>query len=80
MKHTRNRQIAKLHGNESHAYLWREECGTDMISDMRYWDRFKYKPTLDLSFMWIRCQYKKSYPMGNYYCFKGEYYAARKVK
>lgn len=31
--------------------------------------RIKSKKNIDPNFMWIRTQYKKSYPMRNYYAF-----------
>lgn len=69
MRHTRNRQVAK---SRKVNYFVK---GNNM--EMEHMQKFHR--SLDKSFMWIRTQYKKSYPMRNYYCFKGQTYA-RNIK
>ncbi len=49
MRHTRNRQLAKLHNEPM--WFWNKE-GTDDIRLQRYWMKLGLKPTLDPTFEW----------------------------
>ncbi|MED1305102.1 hypothetical protein BK704_35085 [[Bacillus thuringiensis] serovar konkukian] len=51
MRHTRNRQLAKLHNEPM--WFWSKE-GTDDIRSQRHWMKMGLEPKLDPTFKWHR--------------------------
>lgn len=51
MRHTRNRQLAKLHNEPM--WFWKKE-GTDDIRLQRHWMKMGLQPKLDPTFQWHR--------------------------
>ncbi|MEM5659989.1 hypothetical protein [Bacillus toyonensis] len=51
MRHTRNRQLAKLHNEPM--WFWNKE-GTDDIRLQRHWMKMGLQPKLDSTFKWHR--------------------------
>ncbi|PEF84904.1 hypothetical protein CON51_24260 [Bacillus thuringiensis] len=51
MRHTRNRQLAKLHNEPM--WFWKKE-GTDDIRSQRLWMKMGLQPKLDPTFEWER--------------------------
>ncbi|MFH7833911.1 hypothetical protein [Bacillus luti] len=51
MRHTRNRQFAKLHNEPM--WFWSKD-GTDDIRSQRLWMKMGLQPKLDLTFKWHR--------------------------
>lgn len=51
MRHTRNRQLAKLHNEPM--WFWSKE-GTDDIRSQRLWMKMELQPKLDPTFEWER--------------------------
>lgn len=51
MRHTRNRQLAKLHNEPM--WFWKKE-GTDDIRLQRLWMKMGVQPKLDPTFKWDR--------------------------
>ncbi|UUE91793.1 hypothetical protein [Bacillus cereus] len=75
MRHTRNRQLAKLHNEPM--WFWNKE-GTDDIRLQRHWMKMGLEPKLDPTFMWLRIQYENDKKVRNYWGIAGTY--ARKIK
>lgn len=67
MRHTRNRQLAKLHNEPM--WFWSKE-GTDDIRLQRHWLKMGLEPKLDKSFEWHR-DYNG---FGNFVEFEGYVY------
>lgn len=67
MRHTRNRQLAKLYNEPM--WFWNKE-GTDDIRLQRHWMKLGLKPNLDPTFKWRR----ESKCGGNWIEFGGDGY------
>ncbi|WP_176550220.1 hypothetical protein [Bacillus thuringiensis] len=70
MRHTRMRQIAKVHGEEEHSKEWRDEVGTDPIDFVRYCKSLGLTPQLDPTFKWHREYNNVSFDVTHYYPHK----------
>lgn len=67
MRHTRNRQLAKLHNEPM--WFWKKE-GTDDIRLQRHWMKMGLHPKLDPTFKWHRRYGYKSKRIYNAYSFR----------